>query len=228
MASTLGPRRAVLLSVAVTVALIALRDLAGRPSSVAELSLSVMLREPAGGDPDRKSAFFAALSAVARRNGARAEDYVDPCVDGGFAAEVGGGNVLVVLEGCDHAIPGRDTRHLLLLDRDGRLLDRLACEINSRLTRLALEEDAGVFRTDVHRRAGPDGARVVIRYTPEKGGVMGNFGHEIRSGGSWHSFAWTPEGAGGVGPEEWLEKGLCRIAVRGGKFALLFPPMPRD
>jgi hypothetical protein len=194
---------------------------------VAELSLSVMLRETAGGDRDRKSAFFAALTAVARKNGARAEDYVDYWVDGGFAAEVGGGNVLVVLEGWDHFIPGSDTRYLLLLDRDGRLLDRLSCKINCRLTRVHLKEDSGVFRTDVHPPAGPDGARVVIRYTPEKGGVMGH-GHVIGRGGSWHSFAWTPEGAGGVGPEEWLKKGLCRVAVRDGRFVILFPLLPPD
>jgi hypothetical protein len=191
-------------------------------------SLKVLLRESAQGDRDHRSPFFTALLSLARRHGARPADYVPGrFVDEGFAAPVGGGHVVAILRGIDPFIPGRDTQVLLLLDHEGRLLDRLACGINNRLTRMYVP--AGTFRTDVPAAPEADGAQLVVRYVPEPGGsVSGNWSHEITQGGRTNRFPWDQGRPGALPSAEWGGKGLCRVAVRDGKFVVLFPPLSGD
>jgi hypothetical protein len=130
---------------------------------------------------------------------------------------------VVILRAWDHCIPGDDTQYLLLLDRKGRCLDRLSCSINARLTRMFVHHK-GIFRTEVPKTPEKDGARLVIRYIPEDGGnLYGNWSHEIAHGGRASSYAWPKDKLEGIGPGEWDRKGLCRVAIRDGKFVRLFP-----
>jgi hypothetical protein len=183
-----------------------------------------MLRQPAKGDRDRTSPFFTALETLGRRHG---ESYLPWGSDEGFAAEVGGGYVVAALGGASPCIvPGEDMQHLILLDRQGRLLDRLCCSISNRLTRMFA--DSGTFRTEVHARPQPDGAVAVIRYTPREGErVAGNYDHEIHRGGRIHTFSWDQNTPGCIKSAEWEAKGLCRVAVQDGKFAIVFPSLER-
>jgi hypothetical protein len=192
--------------------------------------LTTLLREPARNDRQHKSPFFTALASLARKHGGDESDYVPEGivrVDEGFAAAVGAGRVAVVLRGDSGFMPGDDTQYLLLLDQEGRLLDRLSCSISNRLTRMFVE--SGDFRAEVSEAPQPDGAQLVLRYVPEKGGsVSGNWSHEITHRGKtyrfhWGQFYWNQGRPGAVPSVEWAAKGLCRVAVREGKFAVLFP-----
>jgi hypothetical protein len=158
------------------------------------------------------------LDAVARKNGLALKDYVPSRWDNeGYALWLGD-YVVVVLRGWTHTIPGHDTQTHLLLDRGGRPLDRLSCSINSRLTHM----EEGVFRTEAFRRPEADGARLVVRFIPNDGGKpSGHWSHSITCGGKEDWFGWDDCGRRGA-PLDW-SLGLCRLAVRDGKFDVLFP-----
>src|SRR5262249_15258494 len=99
--------------------------------------------------------------------------------------------------------------------RAGKLLDRLCCDLSNRLT--SGLPVPGVFRTDVLSSPDADGARLVVRYVPPKGEpISGNWSHEVTHQGMTHGFRWA-EQAG------WAAKGLCRVAVRGDRFVVVFP-----
>jgi hypothetical protein len=193
------------------------------PEQALDPSLEVLVREAARGDRNHRSPFFAALLSLARKHAASGTDYLpDHSVEEGFAVKVGDGHVVAVLRGASRVIPGTDTQYLLLLDREGRLLDRLSCDINNRLTRMF--EGSGIFRTDVSGRPGHDGAYLVVRYIPESGdSISGNWSHEIVHQGKTYSFLWDQDRPNAIRSVEWERKGLCRVGIQGGKFVVLFP-----
>jgi hypothetical protein len=181
--------------------------------------LADLLTETAKGDRGRTSPFFTALDAVARKNGLTLNDY-DPTreADEGSALRFGD-NVVVVLRGWDHCVPGGDTHSFLLLGRHGEPLDRLTCSIDSRLTRTSAGREAA-FHTEVFPRPEKDGAQLVVRFITESGAApSGNWCHFITRAGKTCCFGWPDEGAPGGA------QGLCRMAVRDGKFVVLFPSL---
>jgi hypothetical protein len=186
--------------------------------------LKIMLREPAHNDRKQKSSFFTALASLSRKHGTKLDNYIPHDVDEGFAVEVGGGRVAAVLRGDNGVIPGSDTQYLLLLDQEGKLLDRLSCAISNRHCMVVGTQDR--FRTDVLAVPEADGARLVIRYNPPSGQrISGNWGHEITQRGNTHTFLWDQSRPSAIRSSEWKSKGLCRMAVRGDKFTLVFPPL---
>ena len=184
-------------------------------------ALASLLPQSAKGDGDRTSPFFTALAQLARKHGLTLDDY-DPTrdADEGYALRRGD-YVVVVLRGDSHCIPGDDTQTLLLCGRDGTLLDMLSCAVNNRLTRWVVNHK-GVFRTEAPQPPEKDGAQFIIRYVPDGDELSGNWSHSVAHGGGEQFFAWGP---GPLSPGEWASKGLCRVAVRGGKFAVLFPKL---
>jgi len=184
-----------------------------------------LLKESARGDEGHKSAFFATLSALAETKGWDAPGQFTE--EGRAVAAQDGrtGYVVVILGGWEHFIPGTDWQHLLLLDWDGRLLDRLSCGINCRLTRMFVNHK-GVFLTDALGVPEKDGAQFIIRYVPEKGGaIAGNWEHDITHGGETYRFHWGQDRPDALRSAELARQGLCRVAVREGKFAVLYPPL---
>jgi hypothetical protein len=186
--------------------------------------LSNLWKETAVKDRGPISRLFTPLAALARKPlnaiipGVRPDEVSIATFQGGHD-----NYVVVNLRGWDHSIPGDDTQHLVLLDHEGRCLDRLSCSINARLTRLYVHHK-GIFPTEVPKTPEKDGARLVIRYIPEDGGnLYGNWSHEIAHGGRASSYAWPKDKLEGIGPGEWDRKGLCRVAIRDGKFVRLFP-----
>jgi hypothetical protein len=165
--------------------------------------------------------FFTALSAVFLQNKAPLTD-VDPAwgIDEGYAVSVNDGlkdYIVVILRGWTHTIPGDDTQYLFLLSPDGKILDRLSCAVNSRLTR-----ESGTFtgslRTELVHKHGSDGADLIVRYAPpNREGISGNWCHTVVCRGFVHSYPWNEE------PNDFEKKGLCRVALREGKFVMLFP-----
>ncbi len=125
--------------------------------------------------------------------------------------------VVVLLKSSTFTIPGDEMEAAILLDRRGKLLDQLACEINSRLT----EMGSGRFHTVVPSKPETDGAQLVIRLDGVS--VRGNFDHHIDHGGKDGRFYWGCDQLPQDQPTKWDTKGLCRIAIQNGKFAVLFP-----
>ncbi len=174
-------------------------------------ALGNLWKESTVKDRDLLWRLFTALSALARNHGLNPVDAIIPGVrpDEVSIATFQDGRV-VILRGWDHFIPGKDTQHLLLLDRKGRCLDRLSCSINARLTRMVVGSSDS-FRTDVLAAPEADGAWLVIRYSR---GVSGNFSHQVTHEGKTHSYHWGQDGP---------KAGLCRVGIRDGKFDVLFP-----
>ena len=121
------------------------------------------------------------------------------------------------------SIPGWDTYYLFLVDPSGRLLDKLSCSIESRLT---CSWYFGVFSAKFSTERETDVGDIVIRYVPEKGKrLLGRWEHEIRRNGRVYTFDLNQSSPPGITSAGWKEKGLCRIAVRDGRFEVLWPPL---
>lgn len=119
--------------------------------------------------------------------------------------------ILAILRAPVLEIPGPAGEQLVLLRPDGTILDHISCMISARF---------GSLKTEVTDKPDEDGARAVIRFTPhEKGGS--HFFHEIVYGGKLYSYTDDPSRPAA----EWLEKGLCRIAVQKSKLVVLFPAL---
>lgn len=189
--------------------------------------LMALLIGPAKEDGEQHSVFFKSLSALARPQGFD----LDRNVDEGYAVRVRSGQqryVVAVLWGWGHYIPSWDTQYLLLFSPDGELLDTLSCSINCRLTRVFIKEISGTFRTDV--LDADDDARLVLRYVPEPGGrIAGNFSHWVNHQGRssaypWEKgYGWGRENEGFLRTADMEREGLCRVAIRDGRFSVLFP-----
>jgi hypothetical protein len=173
---------------------------------------------------DNRQSFRAALTALARKHGRDPEEYLaGKGLPQACAIRLGTGRdcpLVVVLRDASGFTGGSDTQYLLLLDSEGRLLDRLSCEISNRLTFPRFL----AFRTDVLEAPEEDGAQLVIRYLPsEGGGVSGSWGHAITHAGKTYRYRWDQGRPDTVRSAEWEAKGLCRVAVEGGKLCVRFP-----
>ena len=125
--------------------------------------------------------------------------------------------VVILLRSSTGTIPGSDMQTAILLDHRGKLLDHLACDINTRLTTM----DSGQFRTVIPEKPEADGARLVMRLDGVS--VRGNWDHYIYHGGKNARFYWGCDRLPEDQPTKWDRKGLCRIAIEDGKFKVLFP-----
>jgi hypothetical protein len=191
-------------------------------------SLKVLLEAPVTDDPEHKSRFFTSLATLAAKN---ADNFTYKTrhwyMDEGYAFKIRIADnyyVVAVLRGDTNSIPGIDAQRLILFDPNGRVLDKLSCEINSRLSRMY--SNSGQFCTDVLDGTKNSDAQLAIRYIPEKGGsVSGNWSHEIISHGKTYSFHWDQDAPNNIRSSEWKSKGLCRVAIRAGKFSVVFPEL---
>jgi hypothetical protein len=199
--------------------------------AVLGLPVKTLLRESAKNDAKHETRFFKTITALAQMHGSTLKEYLSDgpirAVDEGYDVFIREGEqkyVVAVLRGNSHVMPGYDSQYLLLLDHEGRLLDRLTCAMNNRLTRMFVDY-YGVFRTEVPDAA-EDGAQLIIRYIPEDGGsISGNWSHQITHRGKTGGFTWNQDFGGSIPVAEWDKKGLCRVRIHDGKFAVLFPKL---
>src|SRR5262249_50892515 len=96
-------------------------------------------------------------------------------------------------------------------------LDQLACEISSRLTHM----DFGHLHTVIPGKREADGAQLVIRL--DGASARGHFSHHVYHRGGKADFYWGHGHLSQDQPTKWDIKGLCRIAIKDGKFRVLFP-----
>jgi hypothetical protein len=104
--------------------------------------------------------------------------------------------------------------HLVSLERSGKILDRVSAFISNRFA------DRNSFRCEV-LSGEDDGAQLVIRSPIPMRNEF--FRYFIELAGKTYRFTWGPDGECGKLPSSELEKlGLCRIAVKDGKFKVLY------
>jgi len=125
--------------------------------------------------------------------------------------------VVILIKSWTFMIPGIEVQTAILLDHQGKFLDQVACEINSRLTRM----DVGQFHTVIPGKPEADGAQLVIRLAGVN--ARGNWAHRVYHRGREANFYWGHDRLPQDQPTEWDTKGLCRIAILDGKFKVLFP-----
>jgi hypothetical protein len=123
---------------------------------------------------------------------------------------------VILLKACTITISGEDYQTAILLDRQGKFLDRLVCEVNSKVTSFGCE-----LHTVVSRNPEADGAQMVILIDGKS--ARGNFAHEVYHGGRMGSFLWGDEWLPKEQPTVWDVNGLCRVAIKVRKFKVLFP-----
>lgn len=121
--------------------------------------------------------------------------------------------VIAILGTVPISIPGSDVQKILLYDKNGKLHDHLACGINSRYGHLL----TGGRHLDDH-----DSARLVIRFIPNYKSNWHNW-HTITHADKSYTF----RAEGKKEPVDWVNLGLIRIAIRGGKFQVLFPDLTK-
>jgi len=113
-------------------------------------------------------------------------------------------------------VPDISAQQVVLLTPEGKILDRVQCEINSRY---------GRTKTEILAKPDADGGQIVIRFvggrfpTGEQNWWHG--WHTIVYHGKARTFHEKETGK----PDIWDEKGLCRIKVVNDKLRILFPDL---
>ena len=134
-----------------------------------------------------------------------------------IGTSVGGQIALIVSANRPHVGASRD---IVLLSHTGRFLDTVSCSIGHK------ERLSGIFDVEVAREAKTDGAHFVVRYTlPDGKAKIHDWCHKIKYANTIYDNYCRKSFPQDIGSTEWEERGLCRIAVCDGKFAILWPPL---
>ena len=167
-----------------------------------------------------KDSFFPALAGLAEAQNKNPGNYVE-FHNGGASSRLVLGRAVTVrsgrrtyvmaILGCFIAsVPGISVQQLVLMDPDGRILDKLSCDMNSRY---------GVLVTEVRDPPDSDGAQAVLVCWCREG--------------HWHNWHTICHGTMAVTfreqetetPSAWDRKGLCRVGIDGDRFEILWPEM---
>ncbi len=189
--------------------------------------LETLLMSKTDGDFEHSSDFFCTLSATLFMNGHDVNkllvyDTGELAFSGramailqkGRAVKFDSANqtyTVVILGTIPFGVPGNDAQKLLLLSESGQVLDTLSCGINSRY---------GSLLTAYPKRDDDDGAQFVIRFIPRP--INKSKWH------NWHTVIhgenkYTFDVAEKNEPIDWVNRGLVRVAIKNGKFRILFP-----
>jgi hypothetical protein len=157
----LGPRPlllCVVICLLLQVGCISLNSFWGKPATSASGTeddhpvplVQTLLTTSAKIDPEHESHFFRTLAKLSKLHGSPlTDDLTNRSVNEGYAVRLKNHReVRIVVILCEHsrAIPGFATRHILLLDREGRTLDRLSL--------LDQQSTAGRLSGGIARRCG--------------------------------------------------------------------------
>jgi hypothetical protein len=118
----------------------------------------------------------------------------------------GGRFVVLVLQRALLMNHEKEEQTLLLLDPNGQLLDTLSC--------LSRSESWGL-ETEVCEDSEEDGANVVIRGIGSDDSFVALITHGMAK----------PRATFDLPLKEWKRKGVCRLAIRGGGFDVLWPSL---
>jgi hypothetical protein len=124
-------------------------------------------------------------------------------------------------------IPGTSAQQLVLLTSDGKILDRVQCDINSRY---------GETKTEIFPQPDSDGASIVIHFIgmptklnphgPRSSWVRNScpYWHRIIFHGKWWMFHMDDKESKNAA-SQWHVQGLCRVAITNQRFKVLFPTL---
>jgi hypothetical protein len=126
-------------------------------------------------------------------------------------------DVVALIKGWNHFLPGVEVQALLLLDGDGRLLDLLECEISSQLTHMS----TGTMHVVLKETPTPERTQFIIRLDGTS--TRGNFSHCIRHRGRSYNYYWGHDLPHNDQPTVWDKNGLCTVGVRAHRFQVIFP-----
>ncbi len=186
-------------------------------------SVDTLLKSSAEMDVGRKSAFFEALTSLLREQGLEPDDYLIYRGSGSYSPLISGssfplGNyVILVLSGLgETSIPGESLRQLILVGRDGRILDKMACDISSRsgylYTKIATPKH-DTHHLSVHLKPSwpfdenghPDAWFLYFEVTFR--GKIYQFEKNLHP---W---------------EVWERRGLCQVVIEEDRFTMMFPSL---
>lgn len=167
----------------------------------------------------RGKALAGMLAELARQQGLDPEDFSSYRSKRGRSTFWGEGDVVpthdtkyvVAVQSIEATgVPGISAQQVVLLTPDGKILDRLQCDINSRYGRV---------HASVSRDA--EGTRIAILFESSMRGQKGNGWH------NWHTIvfrgrSYTFREKATDEHNEW-DQGLCRAEVADGKLAVIFP-----
>jgi hypothetical protein len=101
---------------------------------------------------------------------------------------------------------GGSMESVYLLDKNGKLLDSVSCELDI--------GGRGLRGPKYQSRVEGDGAQIVIDFVPDEGINYAGCTLEIVQAGRTLVYNWGTD---------WHRNGICRLAVREGKLRVLFP-----
>jgi hypothetical protein len=187
--------------------------------------LQTLLDEPAQNDPEHKSTFFRELRAMAEKQGLNIDRFLKVRVDKAFAVRIreeGAIYVVAIFYGYRYANPIADHHFFILFDHEGKLLDRMSCAWH--WTRYS--DDIGHLITEVVNDPQEDGAQFVSRHIPGKDKrALWISGYDLAHADKTSGAFWDQDKMNVIQREN---RGLCRIVVRNGKFAVVFPKPQMD
>jgi hypothetical protein len=108
-------------------------------------------------------------------------------------------------------------QNLVLMDREGRVLDALSCSLSPALGNEYIE--TGCLTVDAQATGSSDGVELVVNHF---GNLRTGLRHEVKHAGRKCEYDWSEDA---IPARQWLLKGLCRVAVRNGRFEVLWPPL---
>lgn len=183
--------------------------------------------------PEERKAFLDTLTTLSAANGKTVDLGDLRYGNGGYSsresisrahAEIissgGKDHIGVVLVYPGMSVPGTSAVKLILFDRDGKFLDELSCDMNSRY---------GEIKPEVRGAPDADGTQIVLWFLPIYESKWHNY-HEITHRGNTAYF--TDPGVGGITRltssekqqhEEWITSGLCRVKIDKDAFVVVFP-----
>src|SRR5258708_2444131 len=181
--------------------------------------LQILLDEPALNDPEHKSTFFRELRALAEKQGLNIDRFLKDRVDEAFAVRIREDDaiyVVAIFYGYRYANPIADAHYLILFNDQGKLLDQMSVAWG--WTRYS--DDIGKLITEVVDEPQEDGAQIVSRYLPGMDKkALWIWNYELVHGKKI-SGAYSDQEKWDANQRE--NSGLCRIAVRNGKLAVVF------
>jgi len=216
------------LTVSLLVPLLAIASCSAQERGQQALPLDIILQatDPQPGLTADEQPVVRALAQLAKTQGLNHEDFAAYRTTSSFAVFSGGAfsrkistgqsqSILVVQTVAPMSIPGTSAQQLVLLNLQGKILDRFQCDINSRY---------GVIKAEIFPAAQEDGTQIIIRF---HGGVVAgrtNWWH------NWHTivhdgFEKTFRDMNENEANEWDRMGLARIAISRDHFLVVYPKL---
>jgi len=136
-------------------------------------------------------------------------------LDHGWATEImseGRKYIVCILSSQAFFRPGGFVQKIILIGKEGQILDSIGCGINDRY---------GGLSTNIEPSSAQDGAQLVIRFN----------GHGNNTWHNWHHIVYQDKTSKFQDANEknqpsiWNKKGLCRIKITKYKFEILFPEL---